>query len=508
MKAAFNRNSLVRSALIVTGATYVTYVSGLIINTLIARGLGPDDFGRYSYVVWLSGIVVIFCTNGLTTTGIKFVAENLGRDDDHGASRVYWLLRRYFRASLAIVAVGMLVAAPFVRPAGWNGGLWFFVFLVLASGLSKSVYLLHSSVAKGYGNFGIEASTTNVLGMVGLVATALLVVTQQPLATYLLLFVLLGFGHAFLTLTLIRRTPIRPVPQKVDPDILRRLNVHLGWTIVMVLLGTVSNRTIETFLLNKMVGADAVGFFLIAATLTRGGTDLLVNGLTAVLIPVMAHSYGRGGADHVGPILSNAVRYFLFFGLLLAGVGVLCADLAIGLMYGPKYAPVVGVFKAMVVIAGLTLTEGAFNALLTTTDHQRLRVILTASAVVVSGALAFALIPGFGLAGAVMGHVASRVVMFLAIVLASSRTMRVRLPWREIGRQFASAAVAAVVAAMVLYSHDGAWMGLVAATAYGLVLVGCSFVFRVWRAQDLALLGGLAERYPKVGVLVRWIGSR
>src|SRR5690606_29036799 len=255
-------------------------------------------------------------------------------------------------------------------------------------------------------------------------------------------------------------------------------------------------------------GADAVGFFLIAATLTRGGADLLVNGLTAVLIPVMAHSYGRGGADHVGPILANAVRYFLFFGLLLAGVGVLCADVAIGLMYGPKYVPVMAVFKAMVVIAGLTLAEGAFNALLTTTDHQRLRVILTASAVAISGALAFALIPRFGLTGAVAGHVIARAVMFAAIVLASSRTMHVRLPWREIRRQFASAVVAGAVAALVLYSHDGMWMGLIAAVVYGLVLVGCSFAFRAWCDQDLALLGSLGDRYPKAGVLVRWIGSR
>src|SRR5690606_8688686 len=152
-----------------------------------------------------------------------------------------------------------------------------------------SVYLLHSSVAKGHGNFGIEASTTNTLGIVGLVATAILMATHQSLAAYLLLLVALGFGHAFMTLLLILRTPIRPSPPAIDAGTLRRLNVHLGWTVVMVLLGTVSNRTIETFLLNRMVGADAVGFFLIAATLTRGGADLLVNGLTAVLIPVMAH---------------------------------------------------------------------------------------------------------------------------------------------------------------------------------------------------------------------------
>lgn len=505
---AFDRNALVRSAMIVTRATGITYLAGLVISTVTARMLGPEDFGRYSYVVWLSGVVVICCTNGLTTTGIKFVAECLGREDALGAARVYQLLRRYFLISVAVVLAGLFAALPFLEPAGWQGSLLLLAAVVLLSGLPKGLYLLHSSVGKGYGNFSVEANTTNLSGLVGVVATLALAATGQPLEAYLALFVLLGVGHALVAIWLIRRAGIRPAPGPVDPAMVRRLNVHLVWTMVLVLLAMVSNRTVETFLLNRTAGAEAVGYFIIAATLVRGGADLLVSGLTAVLLPAMAHSYGQGGHGRVNPILSHSVRYFSFFGLLLAGAGVLCADLVVELMYGPSYAPVGGVLKVMMLMAGLTLSEGAFNAVLITTDNQRLRVVLTLLAVLVAVALAFALVPRFGLAGAVAGHVAARVVMFATVVAITLRTTRMRLPWALLGRQFAAAAAAGACAAAVMSLAPGHWIGLPAAAVYGVVLFVCSLAFRAWREQDLALLGSLADRYPRIGAALAWAGLR
>lgn len=497
MKSAFGSHALIRSALIVTGATYVTYVTGLVISMLAARGLGPADYGRYSYVVWLSGMLVVACTNGLTTTGIKFVAECLGRDDGEAAARVYGMLRRYFMLSTVVACLAFLVLARFTLPDGWEGGIGLFAAVVLASGVAKAFYLLHSSVAKGHGNFGIEANTTNLLGLVGLVATIGLVVSRRPLESYLELLVVLSVCHALLTFFFIRRTTIRPAQGPIEASMARRLRIHLAWTVLLVLLATFSNRTVETFLLNRTVGAEAVGFFIIAATITRGGADLLVNGLTAVLIPAMAHSYGRGGAAGLNPILSNSIRYFLFMGLVLAGVGVLCAELAIRLLYGPEYAPVVNVFRVMVVVAGLTLMEGAFNALLTTTDHQRLRVVLTMAAVTVSAILAFALVPRYGLTGAVAAHLIAKMVMFTTIVITATRTMQVRLPWREIGRQFACTAVAAALAALVWWAGDGAWIGLVAGVVYAVAMVVCSFLFKSWSAEDLEMLAQLTTRFPR-----------
>jgi O-antigen/teichoic acid export membrane protein len=92
---SFGRSALMRAALLTTGSTYIAFVLGLLVSVLIARVLGPEDYGRYAYVVWLSGILIMLTNNGLNMTGTKFVSEALGREEPETAARIHgWLLRK------------------------------------------------------------------------------------------------------------------------------------------------------------------------------------------------------------------------------------------------------------------------------------------------------------------------------------------------------------------------------------------------------------------------------
>src|SRR5215467_1896294 len=93
MNHAFGRTAALKAVIWTTGSTYIGYILGLLINILIARRLDAADFGRYAYLVWLSGVLVLIANNGLTTTGIKFVSETLGRNAPDEAASVYGWLR-------------------------------------------------------------------------------------------------------------------------------------------------------------------------------------------------------------------------------------------------------------------------------------------------------------------------------------------------------------------------------------------------------------------------------
>ena len=47
------RVAVLRSIGIVTVSTYIEYALGLLMSVWIARSLGPSDFGRYAFTVWL-----------------------------------------------------------------------------------------------------------------------------------------------------------------------------------------------------------------------------------------------------------------------------------------------------------------------------------------------------------------------------------------------------------------------------------------------------------------------
>ncbi|GAA0715600.1 lipopolysaccharide biosynthesis protein [Dokdonella soli] len=509
MTQAFSKQVVFRSVLMVTGSTYVNYASGLLVSTLIARSLGPADYGRYSYLVWLCGVLIIFFTNGLTTSGIRFVSECLGRGDPGVAEDVHGWLQKGYYASLAIVTLAFCACVRWLEPAGWAGHLWVFAAIALISAVAKAHYLFRVSIAKGYGLFGMDAATTSMMSILGLLGTVALAVAGASLNAYVLLFAAVSLGHAIVAQVLSRRARIHPRHEAVDQVLARRIRQHLWWTIVLTMVGALTNKSLETFLLNKWAGPEAVGFFLIAAALTRGGIDLLCSGLNSVLMSAMSHAFGVGGIERVNRILIDALRYFVFLGLLLAGVGVLWANSVIAIMYGAKFSQAAFVLQMMVLVGGLTLVEGAFGAVLSTTDNQKARVAASVLYVVVTAVTAFSLVPVYGLMGAIWAHVLSRSIVTLAIAIGTTRMLRIRLPYAEIARLLGAAACGALAALPVLLVSSNLVAQFIAGIVYATAYAGSSVLLRAWHQRDLQLIGSVATRIPMLRAILqrleRWM---
>lgn len=496
MKDAFSRLATAKAALLMTGSTYVSFISGLIVSALIARAIGPEDFGRYAYVVWISGLLVMIGNNGLNTTGIRFISESLGRDDKPAAEAVHgWLLRGQYLC-LAVTVVGFLVTLPFSVSAGWHANISLFVAVVLISMAAKTLYLFDISMAKGHGQYAIEARTSMAVSVVNLLCVLAMFSMHAPLAAYLALFTVASIAYGVMARSMLKKRHIVAGAHPIEASTVPRLRKHLFWTVLLAVAGALGNKTSETYLLSVHFGAAAVGFYTIAAGLTRGGVELLSSGLNSVLMPLMGHAYGAGGTSRVNAILADSVRYFSVAGLLLAGVGFLWAEVVIALMYGAPYQSAVPVFQVMALVAGVTLSQGAFGALLSTTDHQRIRAFVAVLSVVVSVVTAVLLVPPYGLAGAVAAHAISTVSIFLLVGGGVVRVFGVSLPWRELTRLLLAAAAAAAVAAALLWSGDSLWIHFAAGLLYAIVFLGATIAFRAWPAKDIDHLMPLATRYP------------
>ncbi|MCW7537507.1 lipopolysaccharide biosynthesis protein [Aquabacterium sp. A7-Y] len=505
MSDRFGSKAVFRSALLVTGSTYVAYAAGLLTNTMIARTLGPADFGRYSYLIWLSGLLVVFINNGLTTSAIRFISECLGRGESEAAKRLHrWFGVRHWLSAFGVGAL-FLAALPLVKPAGWEGHLLVFGAITLVAAVARAWYLFGVSVAKGHGLFGLEAGSVSVLALANLLAAALAMAAGADLTGFLLLFLLHSIAHPLVIALWSRKAGIARGTGPNDPALLERVRPHLWWTVVLTFSAALSNKSIETFLLNRMVGPEAVGFFAIAAALTRGGVDLLSSGLTSILMPTMAHAFGAGGMERVSRITSDATRYFQYLGLLLAGVGAFWAGPVIAVMYGPKFAEAAFLLQVMVVVGGLTLTQGTFGALLSTTDNQRVRAGVSVFSVVFTAVMAGLLVPRWGLHGALAAHAISSLVVLAVVALFVVHTLKIRLPLGDLLRMGLAALGGLALALPLVLLWHGLAAQLVAGVVYGAGYVGCSLLLRVWYTSDMAVIGSATRRFAFLRGVPAWL---
>jgi len=503
---AFGRAAAIKAVLWTTGSTYISYFLGLAVSVLIARTLGVDDYGRYAYLVWLTGILVLIANHGLTMTGIKFVSECLGREQPAAASHVYAWLRRIQRWSILVVAIGYVAALPWLRPAGWEGHATILVAIVILSFGFKASSLFNTSIAKGYGRFGIEPLTNVLVTLTNAVLVVALALWGGSLFGYALLFAIASISYALISGYQLHRAGLHGVIDHAQDELLVRVKPHLFWTATLAAISAIGNRSVEMFLLNRWMGAAEVGFFAIATALTRAGIELLVAGLSSVMMPLMGYVMGSGDRNKAQGLFADACRYYQFFGLLIAGVGVCWADVVVRLMYGAKYAEVVPIFRILIITAGVLLANGAFSAVLANSDNQRFRVGVTIVSFVATFAVAIVLIPAYGVVGAALAQAISSVLCAFIVVAGIHSFVGLRLPWGPLLKQYALGGVVAALSYAIVWVAGGHPLSQWAAGLFfGVAMIVLSIPAGLWRDEERRYIAQLIARIARLAWLARWV---
>jgi O-antigen/teichoic acid export membrane protein len=508
---AFSAAATARAVLLITGSSYASLVLGLAASALIARALGPKEFGSYAYVIWISGILMLVANNGLTSTGIRFISESLGKGNRQDAGALQGWLLRCQHLTVMLTALLFVLTAQLTIPRDWGMPTAVFVVAVLLNLATKAYATFEISAAKGHGQFVVDGVSTIVSSGSTLMLALILYLFGAPVVAYIAMLAVSNIVYLAVVWRMTRTRGITAASNPLDAALRARVKAHLIWTIVLTLTAAFGSKASETYLLSKYVGVAEVGFFAIATALAKGGVDMLAVGLNSVLMPLMAHGFGQGGKARVHVILAESVRLFTAGGILLAGVGFMWADVVVSLVYGHQYHEAANVLRVMIVVAGLTLSQSAFGALLTTTDNQKIRAGFAITSVAVSAAAAFLLVPKYGLYGAVLSYAVSSLVIFLAVGIGIVRLLHAKLPWRELSRLLMAGGFAALVCSPLLWFGEGLLLQFLAGLLFALTYPIATLLFRAWSQVDFERLEPLMRRCPKsfghaLDRLVRWNG--
>jgi O-antigen/teichoic acid export membrane protein len=497
---AMNRRlAVLRSVTIVSVSTYIEYALGLVVSIWIARALGPADFGRYAFTVWLCGWLIVCSNHALTTSSTKFIAEADGAGATGVAGHIAHRLGRIQNlSSLAVVAL-FVAAIAVIQPTEWHEFLIPVAALVIVAVVAKANYAMLVAIEKGQEHFEPEAIATVLGGAVGIV----LVIAATWAQAGLLAFVGL-FAVASLTLNLFNRIAYRrycrpftagPIP----PETGHRLNRHLRQTAALVLLGSFKASTIEVFLLNTFATSTAVGFFAIAATLTRGAVQLFSVGLTSTLLPYMAKSFGERGQEHAAHFLAEATRFYWAVGIAIAGLGLVTTPGIVTLMYGNRYVEAIPAIEATLVLAGLLLIGNGIAAFQTVVDRQGDRVRITVIALAANAVLGIALIPPFGLAGAVLTYAGTRITELALAIFYLRRATTGGLPVAPMARLFAVGILATALAWMATAIVPGHYGFVIGGLVFVVVYIPASVLVHYWNEEDYGLMRMIGNRLGPPG---------
>lgn len=508
------RGTTLRNTGFATVAVYTEYFLGMLTSILIARDLGPAEFGTYGLVIWFIAVSMTAANSGTAGGVIKFVAELRGAGTPELIAPLLAYLRRAQRIFLAVVlALGAVVfvsAGEHLMP-GFNHGL-LFAIMALSTAL-RATYMLNVGVAKGFEHFRANAVIAAVATPInlGLVLCAFLL--DAPVEGFLAVFATSSAVFYFVSSRQVAGLVPPSPPGTVLPAQLRtRVLRHMRITAGIVTVTYLTASEVEVMFLNLFGAPEAAGIFKVAYQIADGATLLVPGVFGILLLPMMAKALGEGG-DVARRRFAGATVYLAMLAAPLLAFGVLFAQPIMAVLYGQAYLAAGGAFALILVGKSMAVMSQGASSLLMGADRQHTVLWVALSCGALKIVLDVLLIRSHGLDGAVAAYTIATSITACAFVGAAMHASGARLPWARMGRVFLAGGVAAACAAPL---H---WAGhpLVTAAAGGLVVVAvyvpATLLLGCWSAGDIDYLRALHQRFarsqPAVAArLLDWAGRR
>lgn len=470
-------------------ATVVSAVGGLACSVLLARGLAPEEYGRYSYVIWLVGLLAVAGNLGLPNAAVRYLGE-------YGVSaRGHRLYRGLMRLE-ALVAVAL---ASGVIIWGWSQATHlplacFAALLLVPTSLGRLVV----AAASGLQEYGTIALVQLICVPLQLVLMAVALVVHGQLAGILFAGLIVeGLRTLLLARGVNRHLAAVAQGQDVPREIpeWRRISRFAGVVFLLALMDAIVWEKSEVFFLERFSTLEAIAVY----SLSYGLAYMIMQAPTAVsnlLLPVFAAGQGTGGPDFMAKGYYYATKYLALAVIPLGVLAMVLAPQLIAALYGPAYAGVVPALRILLAVGTVATFNRPISSALFSAEKQNFILGVTLALAVLNLLCDLALIPGYGAVGAAF---ASGITQLSGVLIGGYFVLfklRYPFPWRDLLK----IAVSGVSAGAFLHALH-VFLSPALHVLVCLLLFPPAFAIglralRPWNRDDERIFAVVAERCP------------
>ena len=385
--AAVAQNKVVRNAGWIIGGKIANKLLAFVVGIFAARYLGPSNYGLINYAAAYAAFFASLCTLGINSVIVKNFVDH---PDQQGETIGTTLLLRAISSLLSALSIIGIVSVvdrgerlTVVVVALYSIGLIFQVFDTLNYWFQARLQSKYSAIAElvSYAAMSVYKIILLALGKSVewfAVASAL---DYIVLAVFLLIAYFKNGGTRF----------------RYSLEKAKELLQSSGSFIIAGLMVSIYACT-DKLMLKQMLGADAVGHYSLASTVSVSWAFIL-SAIIDSLYPEIVQSFQK---DRLRYERKNRQLYAIVFYVSLFVSAMIClvAKPFILILYGETYLPAVGPLRIVVWYTAFSYLGVARNAWMVCENRQKYLKYLYISAAALNIVLNLALIPPWGASGA------------------------------------------------------------------------------------------------------------
>lgn len=359
----------------------------LVTAPYLARVLGPEGTGIYSYVYSMTAMICSFVMLGIFNYGNRQIAYV--RDDPNKLSEVFWQI---MSARLVISIIGSFVYFGIVLLIGKYSNLFVLYYTYMLAYFVDCTWLYVGVEDMKWAV--IKNTVTKIIAVVGIFA---LVHDQDDLPLYVFIQ-----GASILISNLLAYSPLKNYVKHPHLDF-SSLNKDIKGAIMLFLPSIASTiyTQCDKVMIELMTGATQdVSFYdysekIVTIPLT------FITVLSTVMMPRIANEYRKGNNDNISKLLNSAAQFSMFIAFPMALGLIAVADKLIPWYLGNDFQPTVyAIYMISPIIITNTLTGISGSQYFTATNQIGILTKSQFAAVLANIIINATLIPQFGFYGA------------------------------------------------------------------------------------------------------------
>jgi O-antigen/teichoic acid export membrane protein len=388
------------------GGSFFEFAGRFIIALLLARVLGPGNYGLYVLAISAAALFAGISQLGLDDAMVRYVAILSGRGDHQG-------VRGTIQVGLGVsMAVGLVMGGVLLagaRPIA--EGLFdepalipvLRVIAVIVPLLTVSNVL--AGTARGFGRMDHVAFAENVvMSLVRLVLLAAIAfMGKLDLFSSALMFGVSDVAASITLIVLVNKDfPLKGI---LGRDVRRDMNAILRFALPLWLSGVLRQfrRNIQTLLLGALAAASSVGIFAVVGRVNLVAHVFLLSILVAVK-PILARLHDRRDQDGLQHLYRTATRWALTLTLPFFLVMVLYPR-PILTVFGQAFGAGATALIIMSFAELANAATGICGPMIDMTGHTRVKLANSVLWTILAVAGNALLVPRWGLIGAAIAMV-------------------------------------------------------------------------------------------------------
>jgi O-antigen/teichoic acid export membrane protein len=391
-------NSFVKRFLSTAGLQILSKGLIAISGVVFARYLGPEEFGRYSYIMSIILIVSLPVSAGLPNLLIREIATyQLNKDWGLLSGVISWSLRYIFKVSSLMIVLMLIIFYMEVFNKGVEELLWFSLCLIPITGLLT----YQGAILNGLRRPVLSLLPAQILSPIIKLLLVLFLITLGVSfrSKELILITIIATTSAFL-LSLILLTIVKKKEVKKAQNIYNKKswNSSLLPFALIVIISTF-NTELAVFFLGLLGNVEAVAYFKVAMQATILIT-LGLSSINTVIMPNIARYFKQGDIQKTQELLTKSVNLSVLVSLPILLALVVFGEFIINLLFGPEYISAYPILVILCIGQLVNVFMGSVGGVLYMTHNEKKALKPLVISLIINIVLLVILIPIYSEIGA------------------------------------------------------------------------------------------------------------